>query len=388
MSKKYYSKNNHDKHFNNYKKRNRKYLQQRIVFTALIIFTIFVMLTGMYLLLKRNNPFDPENYGKSKDSLSESYFSDSSNLSKIQNSGNDFSTENSLTSSIKNSNESNNSNDNTLSGNDSYNNSSQSPSATTSDHISSSINTSTSGISSILSTLREGWSYTPSGKINIPSTATNHRRSLCDQYNGIWQGNLDKKNIYITMDVGYEYNNNTTKILDIAKKKNFKINFFITGALFKTKALEQLVLRMKNEGHLVGNHTFSHLSMPIQYNKGEIEKIKDDINKLDSEYKRLTGDRISRFLRPPMGEYSEATMKLTSEMGYKTVFWSFAYRDWLVDAQMDKTTAYNSVIKGLHNGVVYLLHTVSNTNVEILPQVIDKIRAEGYEISLLSKYGE
>lgn len=237
-----------------------------------------------------------------------------------------------------------------------------------------------------VSTVRTGWAYTPSGKEGVAATTSSARVALCNKYGGIWQGDTKSKVVYITMDVGYEYNNNTTKILDIAKDKNFKINFFVTGALFKTEELRNLVARMNREGHLVGNHTWNHPSMPILFNSTGANAVKAELDKIDTAFKAATGHPIPRFMRPPMGEYSEATVKLTYEMGYKTVFWSFAYRDWETDKQPDPVTALSTIMTNLHNGTVFLIHTVSNTNVQILPQLIDNIRAKGYEIALLTAY--
>jgi len=232
--------------------------------------------------------------------------------------------------------------------------------------------------------IRNGWAYTPSGKQGVPSKTTSYRMSLCDMYDGIWQGDTTKKKVYITMDVGYEYNNNTTRILDIAKSKNFKINFFITGALFKTEALKALVLRMSNEGHLVGNHTWNHPGMPTLLEKSGESALNAELDKIETAFLDLTGHKISSYMRPPMGEFSEATLQFTQRRGYKTVFWSFAYEDWLTDKQPPVDKAKQKVLAGLHNGVVFLLHAVSNTNVEILPDLVDQIRSSGYEIALVS----
>lgn len=237
---------------------------------------------------------------------------------------------------------------------------------------------------SLVSTKREGWYYSPGGKQGIPAKATAAHIALCDRYDGIWQGDTTKKKVYITMDVGYDNNGTTAKMLDIAKEKKIKITFFITGDLFKSESLKALVLRMVNEGHLVGNHTWTHPSLPTMFNEKGADAVNTELDKIEKAFREVTGQEISHYMRPPMGEYSEATMKMMQKRGYKTVFWSFAYKDWDRNAQPDPATAKKTIMAGLHNGVVYLIHAVSNTNVAVLPDVIDEIYAQGYEFGLVN----
>ncbi len=238
-----------------------------------------------------------------------------------------------------------------------------------------------------LSNEKKGWWYTPGGSPGTPATIPPSISTLMNKYDGIWQGNTESKKIYITMDVGYEYNNNTTKILDIAKEKNIKINFFITGTILKDNNLKQLTVRMKDEGHLVGNHSYNHPSFPVLLSEKGVQAVIDEMKSVADAYLSLTGVEIAPFMRPPMGEYSEATTYIMQQLGYKSVFWSFAYRDWLTADQPNESDALKRIVDNLHNGSILLLHTVSNTNVNILPDLIDIIRERGYEISLLSEMG-
>lgn len=210
-------------------------------------------------------------------------------------------------------------------------------------------------------------------------------KNLCVKYDGIWQGDTTKKKIYITMDAGYEYNNNTTKILDIAKSKNFKISFFIAGgAWYKTEALKSVVLRMDREGHLVGSHTWNHPSLPDLYAKSGAAGIITEIRKNETAYFNLTGHAMPLYLRPPSGQFSEAVLSVLHMQGYRTVFWGYGYVDWLTADQPDPTESKKLILDHVHNGTVLLLHTVSNTNVAILPGLVDELRNRGYEISLLT----
>lgn len=236
-----------------------------------------------------------------------------------------------------------------------------------------------------VSTARDGWSYTPGGSQGVPAKASTLHVTECDRFNGIWQADTTKKKVYITMDCGYDYNGNTEKILDIAKANNFKITFFLTGAMFETDTLKALVQRMVDEGHLVGNHTWNHPSLPVMMNEKGAAAVNTELDKVESAFYELTGKKIASYMRPPMGEFSEATMQLIQNRGYRSVYWSFAYRDWVTTEQMTHDDALSKTLAGLHNGVVYLLHTVSDTNVSILKELVDGIRAQGYEIGLVNE---
>ena len=182
----------------------------------------------------------------------------------------------------------------------------------------------------------------------------------------------DNKKIYLTFDEGYE-NGYSAKILDVLKEKNVSGVFFVTYDYVKRNP--ELVKRMIDEGHVVGNHTWSHPSMPTV----PLEQAKDEITKLHDYVKTEFGYEMSLF-RPPMGEFSERTLAPTQALGYQSVFWSFAYADWDPDKQMDPEQAYQKVTGAAHDGAIYLLHAVSKTNTEILGRVIDDFRAKGFTV--------
>lgn len=196
---------------------------------------------------------------------------------------------------------------------------------------------------------------------------------LIKKYDGIYLGNTKDKTVYLTFDEGYE-NGYTAKILDTLKENNVKAIFFITGPYLKQN--EALVKRMVDEGHLVGNHTVNHKSMPTL---GD-QSIRDELTGVSNDFNRLF-NRDMHFFRPPNGEYSDRVLKEASELGYRTVFWSFAYRDFDVNNQKGAEYAHNMVMKNLHNGGVFLLHAVSKDNAEALDRIIKDIRAQGYTIS-------
>ncbi len=237
-----------------------------------------------------------------------------------------------------------------------------------------------SGDYSSLSNEKAGWWFNPkkaggNGKSTIPEKTAN----LLNKYNGIWQAKTDEKVMYLTFDEGYEYNNNTAKILDTLKAKGVKAAFFVTGAYVKSNL--DLVNRMANEGHLVCNHSVNHLNQ-VEAIKNP-KKLEDDIAGLQNLYKEKTGNNLASFLRPPEGVYSERTLKFINDMGYRPVFWSFAYKDWLRDNQPDKKFAIEKITGQFHPGSVILLHAVSDTNAEILGEIIDQAVNMGYRFGSL-----
>lgn len=196
------------------------------------------------------------------------------------------------------------------------------------------------------------------------------------KYGAYYVGDTSEKKIYLTFDEGYE-NGYSAKILDILKEKDVKAAFFCTGSYLRDNP--ELVKRMTAEGHIVGNHSYNHLSQTAI----GVDKIKSEINDCEYRYKEITGEQMPKFFRPPEGAYTEKSLAIAHNMGYKTIFWSFAYKDWLVDSQPGKQAAYNKIMNSVHNGAIYLLHAVSASNTEALPQVIDDLKAQGYTFGTL-----
>jgi len=144
-----------------------------------------------------------------------------------------------------------------------------------------------------------------------------------------------------------------------------------------------LVKRMIAEGHIVGNHSKTHPSMPSLTENPD--KFNREITDTANTFKEITGKEMPKFIRPPRGEYSEKSLYMTTKLGYKTIFWSFAYQDWLTDQQPEPEASFNKIIEGTHNGAIILLHAVSSTNTQILDRVIKDIRKEGYRFAPLTE---
>ena len=214
-----------------------------------------------------------------------------------------------------------------------------------------------------------GFGFKKSNKGIVPSIGT--YQNYLSGNNAVYVGNTDTKTIYLTFDEGYE-NGYTNKILDILKEKNVPAAFFCTGDYIRRN--EDIVKRMIDEGHIVGNHTWNHKSMPSVKNDVEF---KEELTKFD-DYMLEKFKIKTNYFRYPNGEFSEKTLKMVDDMGYKTVFWSLAYKDWEKDVVKGTDYAVNEVVNHIHNGAILLLHAVSRDNADALPVIIDRLNEEGY----------
>lgn len=206
---------------------------------------------------------------------------------------------------------------------------------------------------------------------NKPPSVDPGTPELLKKYGGFYIGDTNKKEIYLTFDEGYE-NGYTSKILDVLRDNNVKAVFFVTGPYLKEQ--QDLIRRMVEEGHEVGNHTVNHPSMPEVDDK----RLEEELVGLDRVFYERYGKHMT-YLRPPKGEFSERTLSISQKLGYTTLFWSFAYEDWYRDRVRGPEYAKNIVLRNLHNGEVMLLHAVSKDNAEALDSIIKGARELGYE---------
>ena len=207
--------------------------------------------------------------------------------------------------------------------------------------------------------------------------------SFVEDYNGYYidknhGDNANEKVVYLTFDAGYE-NGNVEKVLDALKEENVQGAFFILGNLVEQNT--DLVKRMFEEGHLVCNHTYSHHSM---VNKSR-EEFEVELNKLENFCKEKTGYSMAKYYRPPKGEFDEASIRYANELGYKTVFWSFAYADWDNNKQPSISYAKEKILQNVHNGEIMLLHPTSATNAEIIKDIIKELKIQGYRFGSLNE---
>lgn len=228
-----------------------------------------------------------------------------------------------------------------------------------------------------LSNTKIGWGIRRNDNHEQPDLGTNNKRIL-EKYEGICMGNKEKPYIYLTFDEGYEAGY-TSKILEILKNNQVKATFFITAHYVNTQ--EELVKQMIEEGHIVGNHTVNHKSMPDLSE----EKIKKEILELHQTiYDKFNYEM--KYMRPPKGEFSEKSLSVTNSLGYKTVMWSFAYEDWNEDKQPEEEKSKAKILNNLHNGEIMLLHGNSKTNTNILDSIIKEAKQMGYEFKSLDEF--
>ena len=207
--------------------------------------------------------------------------------------------------------------------------------------------------------------------------------SFIEDYNGCYidkkhGDNVDEKVVYLTFDAGYE-NGNIEKVLDALREENVQGAFFILGNLVEQNTA--LVKRMFEEGHLVCNHTYSHCSM---INKSR-EEFENELNKLESICLEKTGYSMAKYYRPPKGEFDKTSIQYANDLGYKTVFWSFAYVDWDNNKQPSISFAKDKILQNVHNGEIMLLHPTSATNSEIIKDIIKELKFQGYRFGSLNE---
>ena len=199
------------------------------------------------------------------------------------------------------------------------------------------------------------------------------------QYDAYYAQDTNEKVLYLTFDAGYE-NGNTEPILDALKKHDVQATFFVVGTYIESEP--ELVKRMTAEGHIVGNHTYHH---PDMSSISTMDTFKKELESVEKVYGDVTGDKMTKYYRPPGGKYNEANLRMAQELGYQTFFWSLAYVDWYQDDQPAKAEAFDKLLNRIHPGAIVLLHSTSATNAQILDELLTKWEEMGYTIKPLGQ---
>ena len=199
------------------------------------------------------------------------------------------------------------------------------------------------------------------------------------RYDAVYLGDTEEKVLYLTFDAGYE-NGCPAQILDTLKAHNAKAAFFVVGNYLETAP--ELVQRMADEGHLVGNHTWHHYDMS---RIAEEQAFSAELTRVEEKYRELTGQAMKKYYRPPQGVYSEENLRMAQALGYRTVFWSLAYVDWLQDDQPTAEEAFSKLLPRTHPGAIVLLHSTSATNAAILDDLLTRWEEAGYRFGSLEE---
>ncbi|MDD7178774.1 MAG: polysaccharide deacetylase family protein [Lachnospiraceae bacterium] len=230
------------------------------------------------------------------------------------------------------------------------------------------------------SNTKKSW-YVKRNKDHQPSEGAASAKSLAN-YQAYYYDDQTKENVlYLTFDCGYE-NGYTPKLLDTLKKHDAKAIFFVTKHFVQSQP--ELCKRMKEEGHLVGNHTMNHPSLPDQ----SVTQIQEEIRGLETVFKEKTGYELDKFFRPPMGEFSDRVLKVVQDLGYRTIFWSIVYYDYNPDQQPGKQYVMDHFNQYDHRGAIALMHNISKSNAEALDGVLTELEKKGYRVARIDEIGQ
>ena len=192
---------------------------------------------------------------------------------------------------------------------------------------------------------------------------------LLQKYDGMYVGDTSQRQVYFTFDLGYEAGY-TTEVLDLLKEYQIKGLFFLCGNYLKQT---DLIARMQNEGHQIGNHTNKHRDLPT-LNEDAIRK---DITDL-----QLPG--APKFFRPPQGRFDEKTLRVAKAAGLRAVLWSVAIVDWQKSPKLNVTACTNKILERAHPGAIMLFHITNPGTPELLRKVIPALQNQGYTFGELA----
>ena len=212
------------------------------------------------------------------------------------------------------------------------------------------------------------------GEVNVVWDRSDATLAILEKYGAVYRGDETKKAVYLTFDCGYETGTMTT-ILDTLKAKNVSATFFVNGHY--VESAQDMIRRMIDEGHILANHCVNHYDLTAVDSDTFIREVQ---GLEDLFYTYFPDADPMIYFRPPSGAANEWVLSLADKMGYTTVMWSWAHRDFVDDDQPGLSETIEKIKLGLHNGCVYLLHPESTTNTAILGEMIDWIRSQGYEI--------
>lgn len=225
-------------------------------------------------------------------------------------------------------------------------------------------------------TLKTWWSGNKKNHTRPVEGAGNTEETL-KQYGAYYMG-PDEKIIYLTFDEGSN-DTYTNEIVDILNENNVKATFFFCKGFIKNNP--ELMKKIAQSGHSVGNHTANHYSMPSLATRTNFEKYLNEIEENEKAYKEITGVNMDKVYREPKGEYSYRSLQIVHDLGYKSYFWSADHYDF--DYDVSKQKAFNELEKRYHNGAIYLIHPKNKGNYEAMEDFIKYMKNLGYSFGLV-----
>ena len=226
---------------------------------------------------------------------------------------------------------------------------------------------------SSLNAAGRGWGWNAErDAMNRPVTAMQYQLRY-SSYGADFIIPTDEKVLYLTFDAGTEYGQ-TERVLDVLQEKNISAIFFCVGSYVRSQP--DLVRRMIHDGHVVGNHSMTHPS------GGFVNLSPDTQSKQIMDMHQYMNDHFQYnmyLFRAPSGEFSERTIGIANNLGYRNLYYSFAYKDWDSRERYSDSETLAKLEQALHPGAIYMLHMVAPANSDILPEFIDFARSQGYK---------
>src|SRR5699024_9040644 len=219
-----------------------------------------------------------------------------------------------------------------------------------------------------------GWGYKKNTEHKIPEIG--RYEEMLDRYGAYYADKSGDKVVYLTFDNGYE-EGYTDDILDVLKEEDVPAAFFVTGHYVDSEP--ELVKRMVDEGHIVGNHSYTHPDLTTVTK----DAMKKELESVQEQVAAISGQKQLTYMRPPKGAFNEQSMKWANELGYTHIFWSLAFVDWNTDAQKGGDYAFDQIMKQMHPGAIVLMHTVSSDNADALSKLIMVLKDQGYQFKRL-----
>ncbi|MCI8545028.1 MAG: polysaccharide deacetylase family protein [Bacilli bacterium] len=210
-----------------------------------------------------------------------------------------------------------------------------------------------------------------------PVDGAGNKEDVLKQYGAYYMG-PDEKIIYLTFDEGSN-DTYTEEIVDVLNENDVKATFFFCKGFMKNNP--ELMKKIAQSGHSVGNHTANHYSMPTLATRTNFQKYLNEIEENEKVFKEITGVEMDKVYREPKGEYSYRSLQIVHDLGYKSYFWSADHYDF--DYDVSKEKAFSELEKRYHNGAIYLLHPKNRGNYEAMDSFIKHMKNLGYTFGLV-----